>query len=211
MRQHAPALRRDVLPWGVLGLLLNLLPSIMPAVDAAGSLAASAAYAVMAVRLHRQLLLAGENNDHPAYMRDYAGFVIWSLAIASIPAASLLLLLLGGGRLALAFPLLLPPVLYLCARLSLILPCRALGDTSSISLVWSWSRSNGWKLVRTLYGVLMILAAFKVALSQSLGKELASLLVTLASLPATMLFVAVLSLAYRDLRSLSERPTSPAT
>lgn len=105
-------------------------------------------WAVLAVRLHRLILLSPAASE-TATLREYGWYLAWTLSMLGLIAVWVAapLLLKEPGVFVLWLLVGLPAMVYFSARLSLILPDRALGQTTPLRLVWSWSTDKGWTLV----------------------------------------------------------------
>lgn len=162
------------------------------------------------VNIHRYMLLR-PGCTKTSSMRSYAVFGG--------------LLLCGGLSLVLGMLIfkLLPPVppavgvlaitasVYVASRFALVLPDQAIGRTTPLETVWSWSKGNGWKLTLVLV-VPMVGMVFGGAsiwwLASWLCAPLGGVIGPLVCVLGVVFGVAVLSCAYEDLRSLSEPANS---
>lgn len=160
-------------------------------------------YIVLAVGVHRVILLS-ESSENESSIHNYARFVIWSIAVVSLFLVIFLPFAAFGGYWFYLIIVLVVPALYVSARASLILPNRAVGELVPFEKTWKWSEGNGWQLLGALFVppfVLDILISLFTSWMNEVARDLS---VAVLSIPVVVIEVAVLSVAYRDLRARYE-------
>lgn len=206
-----PALRRELLlPVSAL-MLVRLAP--LPRYSSLNFwffLIAIFACIALVVNVQRYMLLR-PGCTKISRMRSYA--VFGGLLVAGVLSLLLVMLICK----------LLPPIppligvlagiafIYVASRLSLVLPDQAVGRTTPLQTLWSWSKGNGWKLTWVLV-VPLVLMAFGGAsiwrLASWLNGPLAGFVGQVICILIVIFGAAVLSCAYEDLRSLSQSAKS---
>lgn len=211
VRQAYAALRED--RWRVLRIaaapavvivIAGSVPDINALLSQATGFLALLAYIVLAVRVHRHILLVDAENGHPATAMLHVRFGFWVIVPGLIASVLMLPTVLFGATSAHLFLLLLllalVPALYFVARVSLVLPDRALGYSAPLGEVWKWSAGNGWKLVAVLFLPPFLINAVISLATFGAPEELAELLSVIATIPILIFEVALLSCAYRGLK-----------
>ena len=89
--------------------------------------------------------------------------------------------------------------LYVIARLSLLLPNRAVGLKDPLGEVVSWSKNNGWKLTIVLFLPPLVLSIPTLLIDQTEMSIVGSLLSSVLSLLITVYSIVLLSVSYRGL------------
>lgn len=172
---------------------------------------------LIAVQVHRGILLQRTDRVGAPPIKSLIRYALWFIfanLVLLIPGVIFAVLnaLLPFARSPVWLATLLGLIsgLYLSARVSLILPNRAVGQTEPLGNVWQWSSGNGWKLVGALYIPLLVLSIptgllallFHVPPPHPEG-IIVNVLFFLASLPVIISAPALLSVAYRDLHEHS--------
>jgi hypothetical protein len=162
-------------------------------------------WAVLAVRLHRLILLSPAASA-TATRREYGWYLAWTLGILGLVAVwiAVPLLLKKPGVLVLWLLVGLPALLYFNARLSLVLPDRALGQSTSLSSVWSWSKGRGWTLVFFVFAPAAAINAVVGFATKLLPTPWGLFLQMLLLILVTAFQIASLSCAYQLLALQSE-------
>lgn len=126
-------------------------------------------WVVIAVRLHR-LILVSPAASATATRHEYGWYLTWSLSMLGLIAMWVAAPLIPQkpGVLVLWFLVGLPAIFYLSARLSLVLPDRALGQSTSLPSIWSWSTGKGWTLVLLVFAPAEAIYALVVFATKSL-------------------------------------------
>ena len=172
-------------------------------------------YIVLAVRVHEQILLVDPINERARGNAKYWLYAFAALIVGLISVCPMLILAgtsfvaAGGAKfpepaffvLSLIFATGVASSLYLSSRASLILPERALGRPASLSEAWDWSSHNGWKLAGALLAPPMALGILVQLLVSPLPERIQDSVSALFGIPITILGVALLSVAYRQLRA----------
>lgn len=183
-------------------------------------------YALIAVNCHR-LVLLGPNSLASRWGLRVSGHVIryglWILGmafialLAALPIALILipvLLMSHGADSAqpvwpqFIFALMVAlPVSYLVARISPILPARALGETTTLSEIWDLSDGVSITLWVILTVPTVVFSGLSVLLVELLGGEAspaASLIADLLYAPLIIVQIVILSCTYRELVRVPE-------
>ena len=92
-------------------------------------------------------------------------------------------------------------LIYVGARFSLVMPDQALGRDTPLGTVWSWSNGNDWKLAFVLVAPMIIGEAALWLVTFWMDDKLADIVRLILSFPLVIFGVALLSCAYKDLRS----------
>ena len=167
-------------------------------------------YAVLATNIHRLILLnkTGTPPLLPPFSATF-GFALWALLTGLL--ASLIMLIPGiplaflasffGGAAAFVFTGLLMLIFcYVMARLSLILPDRAIGQSHTLSENIDWSKDNGVQLALALFVAPFLASALIGGLEHVLPNHIAlSALIGVANTVVLVVEIALLSVAYQAL------------
>ena len=186
----------------VLIIVSDLLPYTNPHLSHPAEILAFTAYVILAVRIHRHILLSDAGNENTVNAMLHFKFGIWVVLLALFATALVLPAMLLGTISPFVLPLALVPLIYFVARASLVLPDRALGGSTPFDEVWSWSIGNGWKLGAVLFVPPLLINLVIVLATISMPTELRQLISAFASIPVLIFEVALLSCAYRGLRKL---------
>lgn len=196
-------LQRIMLPLIVL-LVGTLLSGLLPATATLGAALNFVGYVLLAVAVHRYILvgdpaLADENLGKAAFL-----YFVWLIAtgvVAALIAVPIMLMLASViSGFGVFFALL--PALYVTSRLSLVLPDRAIGRETEWREIWAVSVGNGWKLTAILVLLPMLFSLPFSLLQAVLPAGFSVLIEVLAVAPLVILNVALLSIAYQQLREL---------
>lgn len=205
-QQRAALAQVLVFPLGVNLLLLAwqaLAPAAAEAALPAIVLLRLAVYTVLAVNLHRLVLLGPQ--AVPAYGLQRPGrrefrYLGWSLFQGLVAAAVLVLaspLLAISQPLGLAIAML--AVAWCVGRCALALPSVALDQPVALANLWQWSRGAGFGLGFIVVGLPLVVALVLMPLSLS-QSPLAQLLALLGSMLTVVFAVSALAVAWRVLR-----------
>ncbi|MEM1188289.1 MAG: hypothetical protein AAGI72_07170 [Pseudomonadota bacterium] len=168
-------------------------------------------YIDIAIRTHRFVLLPDGSDSNGLRAPIFLRFLLASLAISFIVIAigfiGSRISIVVDGIYTLCLILTAVVVLYVVARLSLVLPNRALGEATRYSEVWSWSQGIGWRLAGAIYLPIVCLGIVSGLLTQAVPPGLALVATTLVGLPTTVFGIILLSVAYRDIAARSARQT----
>lgn len=189
---------------GLPGLLMLLFAALAPPTNGEWPVLAItpwvALFLVVAFRVHRCILTPGAAAPG---LRSCLRYLAWGLVLVGMGGAWVAAVMSSLQAPAALLPLflLLPAVVYVGTRVSLILPDRAVGGTASLREVWAWSAGRGWWLV-ALLGVPGLAGDAVAALvglligPARLAASVSGVLVVVAGIYE----VAVLTCAYRALR-----------
>jgi hypothetical protein len=181
----------------------DILPKTNTLVAIATGVLSFLAYVVLAVRIHRHILLPDSEKHVSAQPMVLFNFGTWVALISLIGILFLAPIMFFDAAPKALLPLMLIPSFYLAARASLALPDRALGNSAPLSDLWRWSAGNGWKLTAVLFLPPFLINVLIVAATFGAHKELKQLITAIASIPVLIFEVALLSCAYRDLKNLA--------
>lgn len=169
-------------------------------------------YVIVAVRVHKQILLEGASKRSEVGLNTFLQYFGASILVFLVTVPAILLAMVSfaasSGPLAyLAYALIAVSILaafYLASRASLMLPERALDRSSSFSEIWSWSQHNGWRLTGALMLPPHILNFASQVLLWPLPPMGQAMVGAILNLPIMVFELALLSVAYRELRGRSE-------
>jgi hypothetical protein len=203
LRVDAQRILRLALVPSFLIVAADLLPAINTLSSVATRVLSFVAYAVLAIGIHRHILLPDvEKRLFPRPMVLFI-FSTWIAFISLIGLAFLAPVMLLGAPSKFLLPLVLIPSFYLSSRASLVLPDRALGHSTPLNDIWRWSFGNGWKLTAVLFLPPFLMNVLMGLVTLGADKELRQLVKAIASIPVLIFEVALLSCAYRDLKKLN--------
>ncbi|MEC8859276.1 MAG: hypothetical protein VYE29_04660 [Pseudomonadota bacterium] len=185
----------------LLVILLELIPEqFMWSV--VGQIATTLVYAVLAIKIHRYVLLSDSERGAETRASDLLHYIGWSTAILVLIGIAMVATAWTG-----AFVLLVGflPAFYITSRMSLILPNRALGRRDSVAYLWKLSGNNGWKLTCVLLVPPMVIATLISLATISFNEKLRALVFVTSAVPIIVFSITLLSVAYRNLVEHAER------
>lgn len=210
LQQDGRRLLASIAPPVLVIFVMQVIPAPNAVLGAAAIAVAVAAYAVLAVRVHRHVLLP--QGGEPAVHTLYGMYAVWAIYITLMAGLVFVPVVMISSRIPAGGIWLLPGLaagLYLLSRLSLLLPDRAVGGSAAVDRVWAWSRGNGWKLTATLC-IPPFLLNFPLASVVSLmQKEIGAAVEAAVSIPIAIFQVALMSCTYRSLKDRGP-PAEPA-
>lgn len=182
---------------------------VSPSIAQLLSVAAAMLWCVLAIRVHR-FVLCREKESPRAFgaavvIRFFLAALLAGLAATLVFWVPFSMMKMDGSPSAtptLLVVLVLAVLIstYLLARLSLLLPDRALGRREPIASVWGWSQGKAWKLTAALFVPALALELLITLISYPLPSPADELLVSVLSVPLAVFQVTLLSVAYRGLR-----------
>ena len=221
--KYQPLVRALVLP----AILMAVADWVVIESTGAVMLVFSAIYwifaAMFAVSTHRVVLLSPASLSNPwgvyvdRFVLRYVGysFLIGFAMGFPIIGATLVFAFMGAALTGVVAALLMVTLwlilIYLMARLGMVLPAQAIGDRFDLVEIFKMTAGNGWRLVLATILPLLAAAIGLYPLALMAGKMpvwLAVLPMALNMLLTSLIGVAVLSCAYRELK---RAPDFPAT
>lgn len=173
----------------------------------------SACYCILAVRIHWYILVENSHKNQRVPIKSYVMYMIWACLLMMLFLVCFLpyyFIIVGQADhvtdvqiVLMGFCTLI--VLYFSARLSLILPERAVGGSMKLSEIWELSRGNGWKLTASLIVPPVALNILVAVIFYTIDARMGDLAVALSTLPIIILEVALLSVAYKHFKETFER------
>lgn len=167
-----------------------------------------ATYVAIAVRTHRHILLGRDGDEAVSLLANYLRFAVWGLVIAVIGGLLCFPIILAASFVPASVFFLIAffigaflPAVYVMARLSLLLPDRAIGQATPLEVVWTWSDRNGWNLVGALYLMPFVLILAISGLTYKTPDYVRNVVAATTYVPMVVFQVALLSVAYRDLKA----------
>lgn len=185
-------------------LLLTAVSVDDTAITIAQVLIEFVAYLLMAVMIHRYILHPSSEHRYGDCWISVGLYALSSIGIGliagvvAIPFVLVHLFALKAQWPQVEF-LAYIPAMYVLARLSLLLPHFAIGQSADMRQAWNWSRGNGWKLTITLVGIPYALNHAAILITEPLPLPAFEIAYTTLWIPITILEIALLSVAYRDL------------
>lgn len=178
--------------------------------------------AMFAVSIHRIVLLSPSSLSNPwgvyldRYVFRYIGFLLLIGFVAIFLGIGLGIVIMPLGT---AMPGLAPLImlaalwlllLYVMARVNLVLPAQAVGDRLDIVEVFRMTQGNGWRLVIATFLPILLIGVLLAPLTwwaRGLPAEVAAFPMVLNILLSGMIGIAVLSCAYRQFRGRTKLET----
>ena len=166
-------------------------------------------WCVLAIRVHRFVLCRDHESPSsfgPKVLVCFIGVTILTSLAATLPLLVLVpiqVALPGQNSTIIQFLIVLLAALYclyLMARLSLLLPDRALGRRETIETLWSWSARRGWKLTAALFLPGILLEGLITLIAYPIPAPASEFVVVTLEMPLLVFQVVLLSVAYRALR-----------
>jgi len=160
---------------------------------------------VLAVRVHRYLLMEPDQASADSIGLYFIFGVFLVLGLLMLVLVRLVLKPLAELGALISLPVMIG-CMYAVARLSLVLPDRAMGRSSSLVSVWSWSHRNGWKLFAVLFLPLLLCQIALGLLTFWMEPLPSNIANNLLNIPITIFGVALLSQAYLELAGSAAEP-----
>ncbi|MEH6672083.1 hypothetical protein [Halopseudomonas sp.] len=206
LQREPAALRRAVMAPVLLWALVSVVPvSEHWLVSLSIGVIGVGAYVVLAVRVHRYLLMEPDQASADSIGLYFIFGVFLVLGLLMLVLVSLVLKPLAELGALISLPVMIG-CMYAVARLSLVLPDRAMGRSSSLVSVWSWSHRNGWKLFAVLFLPLLLCQIALGLLTFWMEPLPSNIANNLLNIPITIFGVALLSQAYLELAGTAAEP-----